>query len=196
MEFIMGGTIMFGGNFSPKNWTSCEGQLLAISQNQALFAILGTTWGGDGRTTFGIPDLRSRVPLGIGRGPGLSQINLGSKHGAESNKLVVAQLPSHTHTASFTGSGGSPGGSITATTNTTTETDTTTTMKVTSEEGNTNDPTDAYLALGLDGRNEINIYKKAPTQKTELDSQAITSTSTSTSTSNTVLSCSAGGITG
>lgn len=113
MEFIMGGIIQFGGNFAPRNWASCEGQLLAISQNQALYSILGTTWGGDGRTTFGLPDLRGRVPVGIGRGPGLSQINLGRQTGTETTQMTIAQMPTHSHTASFKGSGGS-GSSLTA----------------------------------------------------------------------------------
>ncbi len=111
MEFILGGIIMFGGNFAPRSWASCEGQLLAISQNQALYAILGTTWGGDGRTTFAVPDLRSRAPVGIGRGPGLSQINLGRTVGTETTQMTIAQMPAHTHTATFTGTGGGTGSS-------------------------------------------------------------------------------------
>ena len=90
--------IMFAGNFAPRGWALCDGQLLPISQNSALFSILGTTYGGDGRTTFGLPDLRGRSPMHEGSGPGLSSRTLGSKTGSESNILNTNQLPSHTHT--------------------------------------------------------------------------------------------------
>ncbi len=107
MEFMLGGVIQFGGNFAPKDWAFCQGQLIAISQNQALYAILGTTWGGDGRTNFGLPDLQSRVPIGVGRGVGLSAVREGFKTGSESHKMALAELPTHTHTAIFQGTGGS-----------------------------------------------------------------------------------------
>ena len=77
--------IMFGGNFAPRGWALCDGQLLSISQNTALFSILGTTYGGDGRTTFGLPDLRGRVPLHPGSGPDLSNRRLGEKGGTETH---------------------------------------------------------------------------------------------------------------
>lgn len=98
-EPFIGQIIMFGGNFNPRNWALCDGQLLSISSNQALFAILGTTYGGDGRTTFGLPDLRGRAPIHEGQGPGLSNRSLGSKGGSETNTLTQNQLPSHTHAA-------------------------------------------------------------------------------------------------
>ena len=75
--------IMFAGNFAPRGWAFCDGQLLPINQNQALFALLGTTYGGDGRVTFALPDLRGRVPVGPRTGPGLATISLGAKHGIE-----------------------------------------------------------------------------------------------------------------
>ncbi len=90
---------MFGGNFAPRSWALCEGQLLAISQNTALFSILGTTYGGDGRTTFALPDLRGRTAIGPGNGPGLSSRRQGEKLGSERNVLNVTQIPSHTHAA-------------------------------------------------------------------------------------------------
>lgn len=90
--------VMFGGNFAPRGWAFCDGQLLAISQNQALFSILGTTYGGDGRTTFGLPDLRGRCPIHEGRGPGLTERRLGSKDGAETHTLNITEIPSHNHT--------------------------------------------------------------------------------------------------
>ncbi len=89
---------IFAGNFAPRGWAFCDGQLLAISSNTALFSILGTTYGGDGRTTFALPDLRSRVPIHVGQGPGLSSYRLGEKGGAETVKLTTQQLPAHNHT--------------------------------------------------------------------------------------------------
>ena len=91
--------IMFGGNFAPRGWALCEGQLLPISQHSALFSLLGTIYGGDGRTTFGLPDLRGRSPIGPGNGPGLSSRRLGAKGGSETNVLNITQIPSHNHTA-------------------------------------------------------------------------------------------------
>lgn len=88
---------MFGGNFAPRGWAFCEGQLLAIAQNTALFSLFGTTYGGDGRTTFGLPDLRGRAPIHPGQGPGLTSRTLGERGGAESTTLSVANLPAHTH---------------------------------------------------------------------------------------------------
>lgn len=88
---------MFAGNFAPRGWAFCDGQLLAVSQNDALFSLLGTIYGGDGRTTFGLPDLRGRIPIHAGHGPGLSERRLGAKGGAEKVTLTVNQLPSHTH---------------------------------------------------------------------------------------------------
>ncbi len=96
-ESMIGEVKMFAGNFAPRGWALCEGQLLPISSNQALFSILGTTYGGDGRTTFALPDLRGRVPIGPGNGPGLSSRRLGSKGGSETNTLTTNQLPSHGH---------------------------------------------------------------------------------------------------
>ncbi len=93
---------MFGGNFAPRNWAFCDGQLLSINNNQALFSILGTTYGGDGRTTFGLPDLRGRVAMHAGQGPGLSNHPLGQKAGAETVTLTENQIPSHTHVATTT----------------------------------------------------------------------------------------------
>lgn len=100
MEPFIGEIIMFGGNFAPRNWALCNGQLLSINENSALFSILGTTYGGDGRTTFGLPDLRGRVAMHEGTGPGLSTRRLGEKGGSETNILNVNQLPSHNHVAS------------------------------------------------------------------------------------------------
>ena len=88
---------MFGGNFAPRGWALCDGQLLAISQNDALFSLFGTQFGGDGRTTFGLPDLRGRIPIHFGQGPGLSNRRIGAKPGSEAATVTANQLPSHTH---------------------------------------------------------------------------------------------------
>ena len=96
-EPFVGEIRMFAGNFAPRGWAFCDGQLLAVSQNDALFSLLGTIYGGDGRTTFGLPDLRGRVPIHAGDGPGLSPRRLGGKGGTEKETLTVNQLPSHTH---------------------------------------------------------------------------------------------------
>jgi microcystin-dependent protein len=96
---MIGEIRMFAGNFAPRTWAFCQGQLLAIASNAALFSILGTTYGGDGRTTFGLPDLRGRVPIGTGNGPGLSDRRLGANSGQEQTVLNVNQLPAHTHAA-------------------------------------------------------------------------------------------------
>ncbi|WP_435579782.1 phage tail protein [Gilvibacter sp.] len=101
MDPFIGEIIMFAGNFAPRGWALCEGQLLPINTNTALFSILGTTYGGDGRTTFGLPDLRGRAPIGNGQGPGLTPRVLGQKSGAESTVLQAANLPPHNHTASL-----------------------------------------------------------------------------------------------
>lgn len=88
----------FAGNFAPRSWAQCAGQLLAISTNTALFSLLGTNYGGDGRVTFGLPDLRGRAVVGVGQGPGLSDYDLGQMGGDESVTLLPTQIPIHTHT--------------------------------------------------------------------------------------------------
>lgn len=92
------GEIMFVGyNFCPRGWAAADGQLLPIAQNNALFSLYGTMYGGDGRTTFALPDLRGRVPVHAGTGPGLSPIRQGDKRGQETVTLTTAQMPSHSH---------------------------------------------------------------------------------------------------
>lgn len=116
-EPYVGEIRMFSGNFAPRGWAFCDGQLLAVSQNDALFSLLGTIYGGDGRTTFGLPDMRGRIPLHQGSGPGLSNRRLGGKGGAENETITTNQMPSHSHnlnanTAEFTGS--APSGKVLA----------------------------------------------------------------------------------
>ena len=96
-EPFLGEVIMFGGNFAPRNWAFCDGQLLPIQQHQALFSILGTIYGGDGQTTFALPDLRGRVPVGAGQGTGLTNHPLGQKSGWETVALTESDMPAHTH---------------------------------------------------------------------------------------------------
>src|SRR3954469_21155899 len=100
---------MFSGNFPPVGWAMCDGQLMPIRQNTALFSLLGTTYGGDGRVTFGLPDLRGRVPINAGQGPGLSNYSLGEVAGTESVTILQSQMPAHTHAvACNTGSASQP----------------------------------------------------------------------------------------
>lgn len=110
-EPFIGQIIMFGGNFAIRGYAKCDGQLLSIAQNSALFSILGTTYGGDGRTTFALPDLRGRTPIHMGSGPGLTSHELGEKSGSESVTLTVPQMPNHNHSLvvqSSTGDQASP----------------------------------------------------------------------------------------
>ena len=95
----------YGFNFAPRGWALCDGQLLAISTNTALFSLLGTIYGGDGRTTFALPDLRGRAPIHMGNGPGLSTRKIGSKGGSEWVTLNYTQMPAHDHTGEATLSG-------------------------------------------------------------------------------------------
>ena len=92
---------LFGFNFAPRNFTTCSGQLLSISQYQALFSLLGTIYGGDGRTTFGLPDLRGRTPISFGQGPGLTNRVIGQRIGTETTTMTIANLPAHKHTVNI-----------------------------------------------------------------------------------------------
>ena len=120
MEPFLGQIAMFGGNFAPRGWAFCDGQILNISSNSALFSIFGTTYGGDGRTTFGLPDLRGRSPLhaGTGTGAGLPGVKLGDKSGKANSTL-----PEHTHTAKLT-------------------------VRVSTETGDSDDPDNAVIGSG------------------------------------------------
>lgn len=93
MDPFIGTIQLFAGNFAPKGWAFCEGQLLPISGHTALFSLIGTTYGGDGRTTFALPDLRGRVPVQPGTGPGLSEIKQGQKGGVATHSLVDVSCP-------------------------------------------------------------------------------------------------------
>ena len=103
-EPFVGEIRMFGFNFPPQGWAFCDGQLLSISQNAALFSLLGTTYGGDGVSNFALPDLRSRVPVSQGQGEGLSSYAEGQAGGTETVTLAAAQMPAHTHAVSASSS--------------------------------------------------------------------------------------------
>lgn len=97
MESYVGELRLFAGTFAPRGWAFCDGRLLPISQNDALFALIGTTYGGDGQTTFALPDLRGRIPLGQGQGQGLSSHVFGQPFGTETVTLLTTQMPAHNH---------------------------------------------------------------------------------------------------
>lgn len=115
---------IFAGNFAPRSWALCNGQLLAISQNTALFSLLGTSFGGNGSSNFGLPNLQGSAPLGFGQGPGLSSYVIGQSGGAPTQTLSTAEMPSHAHPpACFSTSPNpapllSPGGNVWAVTGT------------------------------------------------------------------------------
>jgi microcystin-dependent protein len=106
---------LFAGNFAPVGWAFCDGQLLPISENETLFQLIGTTYGGDGQSTFALPDLRSRVPIHFGNGVGLSSRVLAETGGVEAVTLTANQIPNHTHAfLASTGAGtqGNPAGAV------------------------------------------------------------------------------------
>lgn len=119
MEPFIGQIMPVGFSFPPRGWALCDGAILAISTNTALFSLLGTTFGGDGRTTFGLPDLRGRSIRHVGNGPGVDPISWGQRGGFNDRTLSVANLPSHTHTVSVgvstdAGEEASPAGQVIA----------------------------------------------------------------------------------
>jgi microcystin-dependent protein len=105
-EPFLGEIRMFGFNFAPQGWALCQGQLMPINQNQALFSLLGTFYGGNGTTTFALPDLRGRVGISMGQGPGTSPYQLGEVAGAETVTLTSGQMPAHAHAVEANGSPG------------------------------------------------------------------------------------------
>ena len=124
MEPFIGQIIMFGGNFAIRSFALCDGQLQPISQNTALFSLLGTIYGGDGRTTFALPDLRGRVPVHMGNGPGLSSYRIGQRLGVERMTLTANNVPPHSHPLT-----GNPS------------------VNVSGANANTNEPGGAFLAI-------------------------------------------------
>ncbi len=141
---FIGQIMLFAGNFAPRGWALCNGQLLSISQNTALFSILGTTYGGDGVNNFALPDLRGRAPIGFGQGTGLSNYDLGQVTGTESVTLNTAQMPSHGHNL---GAQNSP--------------------------GTTNSPTGGFLAQGVEARTAVNNYTASTTSPATLNQASV-----------------------
>ena len=170
MDFLMGGMIMFGGDFAPRDWAHCQGASVAISENQALYAILGTIYGGDGRTNFMLPDLRTHVPAGIGRFPGFQGISIAERIGTPVSKLNMSQMPAHTHEAIFTPTTSAGGSGLTATA----------TVHVSGDDGTSAAPiAGGYLAkanapaqAGPD-KDEL-IYSNSLTNPTVLATDAVT----------------------
>jgi microcystin-dependent protein len=143
---LLGSLCLFAGNYAPRGWAFADGQLLPIATNTSLFSIIGTTYGGDGRSTFALPDLRGRAPLSAGSGPGLPNFALGQAGGGVSTSLTDANLPNHTHTATVS-------------------------TTVANEDGNTDLPAGAVWAS--DGRNEI-YFSGTPTNADQLAGNAVT----------------------
>ncbi len=133
MDAFTGAIIPWPLDWAPDSWAICDGSLLNLNHYQALFSLLGTTFGGDGKTTFGLPDLRGRTILGFGTGPGLTKRDFAQKDGKESVQLTVQMLAPHAHTATFTPA---PGGSASGS------------LKASSATGTTSDPTNNYIANG------------------------------------------------
>jgi len=96
-DSFIGEIKMFAATFSPRQWAFCNGAIMAVSQNESLFALIGATYGGDGRSSFGLPEMRGRIPVHYGQGPGLSAYPIGMRRGLEEVVLSADQLPSHTH---------------------------------------------------------------------------------------------------
>jgi microcystin-dependent protein len=115
MDSFVGEIRLLPYTFAPQGWQDCDGSLLSISENESLFSLIGTTFGGDGQTTFAVPDLRGRLPIHMGSGTGLGTYNLGQMAGTETVTLNSAQMPAHTHTAMVTNaiaSTGTPSGNV------------------------------------------------------------------------------------
>lgn len=111
-EPFIGEIRMFGGNYAPEKWAFCNGQIVAITSFQALYSLIGTTYGGDGRTTFGLPDLRGRAPIHYGQGPGLTNYPLGARTGQDRTVLTEANMPAHRHQILADDTGSSPSGPV------------------------------------------------------------------------------------
>ena len=157
-EPFIGEIMVWPISFAPRGWAFCNGQLLAISQNQALFALIGNYYGGDGRTTFALPDLRGRVPVGAGQGLGLSPYSLAQQGGVETVPLTEAQMPSHVHDVP-------PGGGSAQ-------------LRVSSGRADQDSPVGNYLA-----KTHEDIY--AGSADSTMSSDAISSSGTSAQTSQT-----------
>lgn len=146
----------FAGNFTPRGWAKCQGQILPVATNAALFSLLGTTYGGNGQTTFMLPDLRGRVAISSGMAPGLHDYDLGESFGFESITLNTLQMPTHTHFATMNQNTYPVNGSIAAT------------MSVSTSEAEDSSPTDNYL-----GVSSADVYVDSGSNGNTLNNDAI-----------------------
>ena len=133
---LIGSIIPFGGNFAPRYTGFCYGAEISIAQYTALYAVIGTNFGGDGRVNFKLPDLRGRVPVGTGTGPGLINVNIGLKYGSQSMTLDQSHLPTHNHTALFSPTGGGGADPLNVDSN----------LNAVNSDADSNDPTGRVLA--------------------------------------------------
>ncbi|HYV48346.1 MAG TPA: tail fiber protein [Myxococcaceae bacterium] len=144
-EPFLGEIRMFGGNFAPRGWAFCNGQIMSIAQNTALFSLLGTTYGGDGVQTFALPNYQGRFPMHWGNGQGLSQRSLGEVSGTESVTMLVNQMPAHSHT-----------------------------VNARSDQGNTDLPTGAVCAKAVDSSsNSVSTYSSGLPPDTQMAANSI-----------------------
>jgi len=184
MDYFIAGVMPFAGNFAPRQWAFCRGGLLAINDFQAVYALMGTSFGGDGRVSFGVPDLRGRAIVGVGTGHGLSTVLRGQPVGLETHTLTYDELPPHSHSADFHPiGGGTPGSPTTA--------ETTVKMRV-ADTATTASPNNAFPApLKSDFGGEavaITGYGSSASGSNYMNSDALEAT--------TVISGGGGGITG
>lgn len=135
---------IFAGNFAPRGWAFCNGQILPLSQNTALFSLLGTTYGGDGRSNFALPDLQGRAPMFYGQGPGLSLHDIGETGGSETVTLLQSEIPSHSHQA-----------------------------KATAAPGTSTNPTDGIWAVAGSRRAPTSLYSTTAAANTTMSAQAL-----------------------
>lgn len=164
MDFYMAMINIFAGNFAPRNFSFCSGQITSIAQNTALFSLLGTTYGGNGQTTFALPDLRGRTPIGPGQGPGLSSYVMGQFGGVEHITLTQNQMPMHTHPLAANSSSNQAGSATTT-------------------AGDASTPENNYLALSPkigSGPNatQLKTYATAAATPVKLAGGAITTSTT------------------
>ena len=150
MDPFIGQIMQVGFSYAPRGWMTCQGQMLSISQNSAMFSLLGTNFGGNGQTTFGLPDARGRMMVGTGQGPSLPPVVLGQMAGTPSVTLDITQMPAHNHTAAFTGQA-------------TPLSLTSTLSAVTAPTSQTNTPTDGALLTNPPnaGPGQVKIYAPA-----------------------------------
>lgn len=149
MDPFIGEIRLVAFNFEPEGWAFCDGRLLPIAQNQALFSLLGTTYGGDGRTTFALPDLRGRSPVGMGTGPGLSPVTQGERVGQETVTLTNSQLPAHNHQLAGHNIPVTVGGQIA--------------VPVSTSNAESAAPAGAVPAAASSGGRPFNLYNASPT---------------------------------